>query len=93
MIQSLAEAERLRRHGSPGNVVYNVLSRTSEVALCRSRDHSLAPSFKLIEPNVIPLLTLFPLCLLSSPSGELTKPDMNPCIRTISNSLYYVERI
>lgn len=86
------KTERVRSQGSLGNVLYNVLSRASEVALYRSRDTSLAPSFKVIEPNVIPLLTLFPLYLLCRPSCELTKPDRDPCSRTISSSLYRAER-
>lgn len=73
-------------------MLYNVLSRVSEVALYRSRDTGLEPSFKVIEPNVITLLTLFPLYLLCRPSGELTKPDRDLCSRTISSSLYRAER-
>lgn len=55
------KTERVRSQGSLGNVLYNVLSRASEVAMYRSRDTSLTPSFTVIEPNVIPLVTLFPL--------------------------------
>lgn len=58
----------------------------------RSRDTSLEPSFKVIETNVISLLTLLPLYLLCRPSGELTEPDRDPCSRTISSSLYRAER-
>lgn len=86
------KTERVRSQGSLGNVLYNVLSRASEVAMYRSRDTSLTSSFTVIEPNVIPLVTLFPLFLLCCPSGKLTEPDKDPCSRTISRSLYCVER-
>lgn len=55
---------------------FTTCSRALPIALCRSRDISLAPSFKLIDPNVLLLFTFFPLytyAALQVSSRSLTK--------------------